>query len=61
MEEALARRNTIIQQQREGLALVEGITKFKPYLHDRKFVVYTDRSSLRWLMKVKDATARLAR
>ena len=33
----------------------------KPYLHDRKFVVYTDHSSLRWLMNVEDATGRLAR
>ena len=28
--------------EREALALVEGIKKFQPYLHDRKFVVYTD-------------------
>ena len=47
--------------EREALALVQGIKKFQPYLHDRKFVVYTDHSSLRWLMNVKDATGRLAR
>ena len=47
--------------EREALALVEGIKKFQPYLHDRKFVVYTDHGSLRWLMNVKDATGRLAR
>ena len=51
--------------EREALALVEGIKKFQLYLHDRKFVVselmYTDHSSLRWLMNVKDATGRLAR
>ena len=46
---------------RKALALVEGIKKFQPYLHDRRFVVYTDHSSLRWLMNVKDATGRLAR
>ena len=40
--------------EREALALVEGIEKFQLYLHDRKFVVYTDHSSLRWLMNVKD-------
>ena len=28
---------------------------------DRKFVTYTDHSSLCWLMNVKDATGRLAR
>ena len=32
--------------EREALALVEGIKRFQPYLHDRKFVVYTDHSSL---------------
>ena len=47
--------------EREALAFVEGIKKFQPYLHDRKFVVYTDHSSLCWLMNVRDATGRLAR
>ena len=47
--------------EREALALVEGIKKFQPYLHDCKFLVYTDHSSLHWLMNVKDATGRLAR
>ena len=47
--------------EKEGLALVEGIKKFQPYLHNRKFTVYTDHCSLRWLMNIKDATGRLAR
>ena len=47
--------------EREALALVEGIKKFQPYLHNRKFTVITDHSSLRWLMNVKDASGRLAR
>ena len=47
--------------EREALALVEGIKKFQLYLHDRKFVVYTDHGALRWPMNVKDATGRLAR
>ena len=47
--------------EREALALVEEIKKFQPYLNDHKFVVYTDHSSLRWLMNVKDTTGRLAR
>ena len=46
--------------EREALALVEGIKKFQPYLHN-KFTVVTDHSSLRWLMNVKDASGRLAR
>ena len=58
MEEALTWQNAIIHQDREALALVEGIKKFQPYLHYRKFVVYTDHTSLRWLMNVKDATDR---
>jgi len=47
--------------EREALALVEGIKKFQPYLHNHKFTVVTDHSSLRWLMNIKDATGRLAR
>ena len=47
--------------EREVLALVEGIKKFQPYLHNHKFTVVTDHSSLRWLMNVKDASGRLAR
>ena len=47
--------------EREARALVEGIKKFQPYLHRRRFTVVTDHSSLRWLMNVKDASGRLAR
>ena len=47
--------------EREALALVEGIKKFQPYLHRRRFTVVTGHSSLRWLMNVKDASGRLAR
>ena len=47
--------------EREALALVEGIKKFQPYLHNHKFIVVTDHSSVRWLMNVKDASGRLAR
>ena len=42
--------------EREALALVEGIKKFQPYLHNHKFTVVTDHSSLLWLMNVKDAS-----
>ena len=43
----------ITTTEREALALDESIKKSQPYSHDRKFVVYTDHSSLRWLMNVK--------
>ena len=47
--------------EREALALVEGIKKFQPYLHNHKFTVVTDHSSLCWLMNVKDTSGRHAR
>ena len=47
--------------EREALALVGGIKKFQAYLHNHKFIVVTDHSSVRWLMNVKDASGRLAR
>ena len=47
--------------EREALALVGGIKKFQPYLHNHKFTVVTDHSSLCWLMNVKDTSGRHAR
>ena len=47
--------------EREALAVVDGIKRYQPYLHGRKFFVHTDHSSLSWLMNVKDPTGRLAR
>ena len=47
--------------EREALSLISGIKKFQPYLHGRKFKIFTDHSSLKWLMNMKDATGRLAR
>ncbi|CAC5372486.1 Retrovirus-related Pol polyprotein from transposon 297,Retrovirus-related Pol polyprotein from transposon 17.6 [Mytilus coruscus] len=45
----------------EGLALVEAIKSFKPYIANNKFTVFTDSITVRWLNSSKDATGRLGR
>ena len=47
--------------ERECLALIEGIRKFQPYLHGRKFTVHTDHNALQWLMNITSPVGRLAR
>ena len=47
--------------EREALAVVDGIKRYRPYLSGAKFYVHTDHGSLSWLMNVKDPTGRLAR
>lgn len=47
--------------EREGLALVEAIKQYHPYLTNNHFEVFTDHISLKWLQKIKLATGRLAR
>ena len=47
--------------ERECLALIEGIKRFQPYLHGRKFTVHTDHNALRWIMNITSPVGRLAR
>lgn len=46
---------------REGLALVEAVKHYHPYLANRHFEVFTDHISLKWLKTIKLARGRLAR
>ena len=47
--------------EREALAVIDGIKRFQPYLHGRKFTIYTDHNALKWLMSIQDPTGRVAR
>ena len=47
--------------EKELLAVVFALEKFRPYLIGSKVIVYTDHSALRYLLMKKDAKARLIR
>lgn len=47
--------------ERECLAVISGVEKFRPYIDGVPFVVVTDHSSLRWLQNLKEPHGKLAR
>ena len=47
--------------EKEFLAIVFALEKFRPYLLGSKTVIFTDHSALKYLMTKKEAKARLIR
>ena len=47
--------------EREGLAIIWSIEKFKVYLFGREFVIQTDQQPLNYIQRMKNSNGRLMR
>jgi hypothetical protein len=47
--------------EKELLAVIYGTKQYRCYLFGRPFVLVTDHSALRWMLKLKDPSAKLTR
>jgi len=46
--------------EKECLAAILGVKRFRPYVESMPFTIITDHASLKWLMSLKDLDGRLA-
>lgn len=47
--------------EKELLAIVNSVEHFRPYLHGRTFIIYTDHRPLQWLFNCKNPSSKLVR